>query len=195
MDTIPSPYAIRMQSGILFDIENPKTEDVCLEDIAHGLAHTIRFNRQCPVTYTVAQHSVLVSDCRGNIRNQRAALLHDAAEVYLADIARPQHPLFPQMKKYTWGVNQVIAERFGIALARFYSVDLQYWDDAVLKAEFEDLWGRYDEMPLVSREAIPPIEALGIDAAKQLFLDRAAELRLSTGFMSSSVVRSSGESA
>lgn len=72
---------------------DPRPEDICIEDIAHALALTCRFTGHCREFYSVAQHSVLVScyvaDQGGDASLQLAALLHDASEAYLPDVARP----------------------------------------------------------------------------------------------------------
>lgn len=72
---------------------DPRPEDICIEDIAHALALTCRFTGHCREFYSVAQHSVLVShyveDEGGDAAQQLGALLHDASEAYLPDVARP----------------------------------------------------------------------------------------------------------
>lgn len=72
---------------------DPRAEDVFIEDIAHALALTCRFTGHCREFYSVAQHSVLcshyVADHGGDTGTQLAALLHDASEAYLPDVARP----------------------------------------------------------------------------------------------------------
>lgn len=72
---------------------DPRSQDICIEDIAHALALTCRFTGHCREFYSVAQHSVLVShyvsDHDGDAGLQLAALLHDAAEAYLPDLAKP----------------------------------------------------------------------------------------------------------
>ena len=72
---------------------DPRAEDVCIEDIAHALSLKCRFTGHCREFYSVAQHSVLVShyvaDRGGDAALQLAALLHDAGEAYLPDVARP----------------------------------------------------------------------------------------------------------
>lgn len=63
-------------------------EMVCVDDIAHALSMKCRFTGHCREFYSIAEHSVRVSLLvRPELR--LAALLHDAAEAYLPDLARP----------------------------------------------------------------------------------------------------------
>ena len=66
----------------------PRAEDVDIRDIAHALSLTCRFSGHTPWLYSVAQHSVL---CATLVPQELRihALLHDAAEAYLFDAARP----------------------------------------------------------------------------------------------------------
>lgn len=76
-----------------FDPFNPRAEDVCLEDIAHGLAMICRYGGQCPVFYSVAQHAVLVSRLVGAVTRNVGwaihALHHDSAEACIGDQRKP----------------------------------------------------------------------------------------------------------
>ena len=66
---------------------NPNADDVDIEDIAHALANTCRFNGHVSTFYSVAQHCVLASQyCESD---PLWALMHDAAEAYLPDVAAP----------------------------------------------------------------------------------------------------------
>lgn len=67
---------------------NLTPDEVCIEDIAQGLSMTARFRGQTREFYSVAQHSVLVARAVPE-HLAMAALLHDAGEVYLFDVARP----------------------------------------------------------------------------------------------------------
>lgn len=70
-----------------------KPEDICIDDIAHSLGLQCRFNGMVSDFYSVAEHSVLISEwleTQGHPqRVQLAGLLHDANEAYLSDMIRP----------------------------------------------------------------------------------------------------------
>ena len=80
---------IETATGTPFDLFDPNPDDVHLQDIATGLAHTCRFGGHCRPFYSVAQHSILVSREFSDSRLQLLGLLHDGAEAYIGDIPRP----------------------------------------------------------------------------------------------------------
>src|SRR5690606_4110631 len=90
--TAPRPYThqgmIRTFTGIYVDVFDPTPEMICIEDIAHALAHQCRFAGHVKRFYSVAQHSVMCSRMVDRLY-QMEALLHDASEAYLLDIPKP----------------------------------------------------------------------------------------------------------
>jgi hypothetical protein len=89
-----SGYWLTTYSGKQFFPQDPRPEDICIEDIAHALSIEPRFGGHLPEPYSVAQHCVLVSDLvekvlGGNGSEQKWALLHDATEAYLKDLPLP----------------------------------------------------------------------------------------------------------
>src|SRR5690348_11028890 len=66
-----------------------------LHDIAMSLSRICRFTGQCKVFYPVLLHSMVVAHIA--VLDRRAALLHDASEMFISDIPTPFKS--PEMKK------------------------------------------------------------------------------------------------
>lgn len=79
---------ITTYSGLPFWPLEPRVEDVRILDIAHALSLVCRWSGHVTKFYSVAQHSILVSE---NVpeKLKLAALLHDASEAYISDLSRP----------------------------------------------------------------------------------------------------------
>ena len=75
-------------TGRRVHIADPLPDEIDIEDIAHGLSHVCRFAGHVPLYYSVAQHSLLVSELLDE-RTAMWGLLHDASEAYLHDLTRP----------------------------------------------------------------------------------------------------------
>lgn len=76
-------------TGKRVDLLAPQPEDICIEDIAHALAYSTRFNGQTRVAITIAQHCVVGSYLLAEPVLALAFLLHDAHEAYLGDLTQP----------------------------------------------------------------------------------------------------------
>lgn len=97
---------------------DPDPADVCIEDIAHALAMKCRFTGHSRFFYSVAEHSVLMAEyCEREGQNSDAlfALLHDATEAYLPDVARPVKHHLPWWPEIEARVHRAIAQAFGLA--------------------------------------------------------------------------------
>jgi 5'-nucleotidase len=70
---------IQTTSGKVLNLVNPCTDQICIEDIANGLAKECRFACQVNSFYSVAQHSVFVSHLLPK-HLALTGLLHDATE-------------------------------------------------------------------------------------------------------------------
>lgn len=90
---VPSDTEIELYSGDYFDFDNPRAENIHIEDIAHGLSNICRFTGHVKRYYSVAEHAVHVAQyaqwSRWPIEKQLACFHHDDAETYLGDIVRP----------------------------------------------------------------------------------------------------------
>lgn len=85
-----SPFWKAMPSGVAFDFIDPRPEMVRLDDIVHGLSRTNRWGGNIePISYSVAQHSLLAASACKLPKSRVYALLHDAAEAYIGDIPTP----------------------------------------------------------------------------------------------------------
>ena len=97
--SVPTPARAwqRMLSGRRLDLLDPSPLDIEIEDIAHGLARTARWNGQTrgQHIFSVAQHTLLVEallvlqEPEASAHLRLAALLHDAAEYVIGDLISP----------------------------------------------------------------------------------------------------------
>ncbi len=80
-------------SGNAFFPLDPRSDEVLIEDVAHGLSNRSRFNGMTRVFYSVAEHSVRVARLlAGEGCHQETVLgglLHDGSEAFLPDVPRP----------------------------------------------------------------------------------------------------------
>lgn len=166
---------IKLNSGAEFDFLQPWASNFTLDDIAHGLANQCRYAGQCRNFYSIAEHSLHVSQCAAGFELE--ALMHDAAEAFMGDITRPLKQLLPEFKLIETRVQSAIMDRFG--LPSVPSPEIKRADLAVLAAEQAQLmpagtdrWAREAGIvpaPICAR-SLPPYEA------KRQFLQRFQEL-------------------
>ncbi|WP_292657870.1 hypothetical protein [Mesorhizobium sp.] len=122
---------ITLASGRIFDFLDPHGSNFTIEDVAHGLAHICRYAGQCRNFYSVAEHSLLVSDVAVDYPYE--ALLHDAAEAFIGDVTRPLKQLLPEYKAIEANVEDAIAKRFRLSTS--YRDAVKIADLSVLAAE------------------------------------------------------------
>lgn len=108
---------ITMQGGRRVNLRTLAGRDIRIEDIAHALSNLCRFAGHVPSFYSVAQHSLLVTSMMGHeadITLRRKALLHDAAEAFLADLPRnvKHAPELEGYRNLEADLNARIMERF-----------------------------------------------------------------------------------
>jgi uncharacterized protein len=95
--TAPPRAWQRMLSGRRLDLLDPSPLDIEIEDIAHGLARTARWNGQTTGRhiFSVAQHTLLVEallcvlEPAPSRELRLAAMLHDGAEYVIGDLISP----------------------------------------------------------------------------------------------------------
>lgn len=186
---------IGLYSGRRLDPFDPHPEDIALEDIAHALSHAPRFTGHTTRHHSVAAHSVLC--CRmvmqldvpavhllaWGVEWQRQALLHDASEAYLCDLARPvkYHPGMAAYRAAEARLQAAIFRRFGVAEEMYPEV--KRIDDRMLVTEAQQLLTGQDLTDWQLERFGPPFEMQlapwSPDDAKAAFLCEARRLGLS----------------
>ena len=77
-------------TGQVFPYDEITPDCLDIRDIAHSLSQLCRFTGHTNMFYSVAQHSLLVSErMTGGPADKLCGLLHDAAEAYTNDLASP----------------------------------------------------------------------------------------------------------
>ena len=176
--------AICTVSGKVIRPLEPSSNDIAIEDIAHALANSCRFTGHTTSFYSVAQHSVLVSEfVEARAMMEWAAteqevpglclwsLLHDGSEAYLSDIARPIKRFQGDFGKIYGEIEEnlmkAIAEKFDLPWPMPEVVG--HADLVVFNAEVRDLMPDHDVFNRWIEEASeiwppkitpwPPVEA------------------------------------
>jgi uncharacterized protein len=116
----PGPY-LQTVSGRWVNPFDPDSSQLDAGDIARALANQCRFGGHSRVFYSVAQHSVIVSELveqrGGDVEDAFAALMHDATEAYLGDMPHPlkhRSPLGAAFKEAEDHLERALRERFGV---------------------------------------------------------------------------------
>lgn len=166
---------------------DPRSEDICIEDIAHALSNICRYAGHCKSFYSVAEHSVYVSLIVPP-EHALTALLHDATEAYVVDVPRPLKRFLTNYKEIEQANWCAIADHFG--LCREMPQCVKDADNAVLLAEKEYVmgpqpkpWAHIDLPEGLVEAADSAILGLGMgscaylpERAKELFMERYTEL-------------------
>ena len=149
-------------TGRHFDPMQIRTEDICIEDIAHALSLMCRGGGHLKYFYSVAQHSLncaAEAKARGwSGKLQLACLLHDASEAYLSDIIRP-------VKANLTGYLEIENRIMGKILEKFNLSDLteeehRKWkqiDDEILYYELKNLMPGEEDLAVPELCALPDI--------------------------------------
>ncbi len=165
---------IQTFTGRKFHPLDPRAEDLEIVDVAHALSHQCRYAGHCRYFYSVAQHSLLVSE---HVPAEHAlwGLLHDATEAYLVDLPKPLKQAMPIYGEIEKRLMAVICERWGLPPDEPDAVKLV--DRRILADEAKKLLG---PVPADWGHTDPP---LGIDIvpmtsieAKWRFLERFEDL-------------------
>lgn len=157
---------------------DPLAEEVFVEDIAHALALTCRFGGHSRRFYSVAHHSVLVSQACAPT-DAMWGLLHDSAEAYAGDVIRPiKHGCEAGSRfcRVEERILEVIARRFGLSMP--IPVSVRRADEIVLATECRDVMGgeRAGKWALDHAPSDNLITPWSAEESEHAFLARFAEL-------------------
>lgn len=156
-------------------------EQFDIEDIAHATSMICRFTGHVPFHYSVAQHSLYVLVATAVLSTQPelqlAALLHDAEEVYLNDLAQPIKHQLSNYRRACRRVRRAIYEQHGLRPSLVDNSLVKAVDAQVLRVEAEHFFGEecVDDWNLAEYDyeidsLIPPIRRWSQARAEKLFL-------------------------
>lgn len=111
---MPSAKILMWPSGNLIDLLDPDPELIEIEDIAHALSMIPRWTGGTRFPYSVAQHSIWCYQHVPGLKLGYQALMHDATEAYMSDIAAPLKRQLPKYQLIEGQLWCAIAERFGL---------------------------------------------------------------------------------
>lgn len=177
-------------TGRRFDPLAPDPTTVCIEDIAHALALKCRWTGHTREHYSIADHSLRVCAAAGGLVSSSLpawALMHDAAEAYLPDVARPIKASLVGFQEIEYRVLRAIAIALELPVEGSHPGEnpipvglrymVQHADDVLLVTEARDLvhgtdgWDWGYPPPLPAR--IAPLDVYSVE---RLFLERWREL-------------------
>lgn len=167
---------ILVTSGYRFNYLHPEDSVIEITDIATSLSKMCRFTGHCRGHYSVAQHSVLVSEV---VSPEFAlyGLLHDASEAYTGDINKPLKVLLGKtFTNIEDRIQRVIYNHFGLDPRE--PVEVHHADMILLATEKRDLMPN-DKYPWIVDDYEPmsgviiPMER---DQAYTYFMNRYQEL-------------------
>lgn len=167
-ENLYTPNCIRTRSGKYVNVFDPKPEMFCIEDIAHALSHMPRFSGHLIDFYTVGQHSV---ECSKRVAPQFRydALMHEASEAFLLDMAKPIKDGLPDYQRTEDNLMRVLAEVFG------FTYPLPAEVKAVDKEMLELEWHQF----MLGNNPIRPLPCYSPQKTRQVFMDVYNKLKKS----------------
>lgn len=161
--------------GRYFDFNNPEDGAINIDVIAHALSHICRFTGHVRTFYSVAQHSVLVSEIVSP-EHAFAGLMHDAAEAFIGDVSAPLKQLLPDYKALEKIVEAAVLGYFGLPAE--LPAEVKHADLVLLMTEQRDLMPAHDDVWHEGR--IKPLERrivpVSPQEARRMFLMRFDDL-------------------
>ncbi len=144
------PPFIVTYTGKMFPYDRVTADCIDIRDIGHALSHLCRFTGHTSMFYSVAQHSLLVSEkMQGGPEAKLAGLLHDATEAYTNDLSTP---LKKYMNKRAGGYGPYVELQDSITTTilskwkvKYVPSEIQLYDSAACVFEAEGFMGLSQE--------------------------------------------------
>lgn len=174
---------IETASGKPFSLDKPTFE---IDAIAHALGQITRFNGHGKFFYSVAEHSVLVSELMQELKlgDPFEGLMHDVTEAFLSDVPAPFKQFLPDWGKIDARVELAMRAHYGLEPTK--SLGCKKADWLALFIEAYDLMpskgGRYTDPDLMREVALEMvsdgwrIQGLEPNAARAAFMKRFRKL-------------------
>lgn len=165
-ENLYTPDCIRTNSGIYINVFEPTIDMINIEDIAHALSNQCRFTGHLREFFSIAQHSI---ECcvMAEEAHKLQALMHDASEAYLCDIATPIKRRLTNYEEIEHNLMLLIAERFEFDYP--LTEDIKEIDKIQLHYEWNNFM--LNENPNKFKYALNPRQA------KERFLEYFYELK------------------
>lgn len=150
---------IKTYSGRRFFPFSTEARDIEIADIAHPLSMQVRFNGHIDRLYSVGQHSINVCDVVSD-RAKPFALMHDAPEAFIGDMASPIKWHFPKFRSLDDSIMRAIIQRFNIPVDRDIFEEVKAADtwlvfqegDRMLTNPETEYWQSRSSLQCVTRE-------------------------------------------
>lgn len=180
---------MQTRHGHRYYFDDPREGFLTIRDIAYALAGNYRFGGHGKPRITVAEHSVAVCVTvslrhPGDRKLALAALLHDASEAYLGDIATP-HKSMPDMDGYKTreaATQKCVAAKFKLPVELFSDPRIKAADIDCLAAEAQETMQPLDPgwaawlAGAVTHDVPPPV-GWTPEVAEAQFLDTFYRIR------------------
>ncbi len=123
-------------TGLLFDLMNPKPDDILIEDIAHGLAYNCRWNGATKTYFSIAEHCCMMYDLVPD-HLKKTALMHDCEEAYWGDIIKPLKNLLAlEIRNKMRELRAMIFKKYGV---KEICEEIEAADFHLLQWDFQNL--------------------------------------------------------